>query len=166
MEGKNVGHSIATFIFMLQNYAAISKTFKNTFYNQSHFKPVENAWYPIGTNQKKKGKHLKNLLLHQMISISRMPSANFTDKTKCSSQKFKEIICKYTLGKWVPIRLSTYLLFNGYPLGLVHTYITYLLFSTFCNRMENQGKEDYVMYHLLNSAKKCKEQDMFHCMNS
>ena len=77
----------------------------------------------------KKGKHLKNLLLHQMISISRMPSANFTNKTKCSSQKFKEIICKYTLGKWVPIRLSTY-----------------LLFSTFCNRMENQGKEDYVPF--------------------
>ena len=38
-----------------------------------------------------------------------MPSANFTNKTKCSSQKFKEIICKYTLGKWVPIRLSTYI---------------------------------------------------------
>ena len=147
MEGKNVGHSIATFIFMLQNYAAISKTFKNTFYNQSHFKPVENAWYLIGTNQKKKGKHLKNLLLHQMISISRMPSANFTNKTKCSSQKFKEIICKYTLGKWVPIRLSTY-----------------LLFSTFCNRMENQGKEDYVPF--IEFCKKCKEQDMFHCMNS
>ena len=52
MEGKIVGYSIATFIFMLQNYAAISKTFKNTFYNQSHFKPVENAWYLIVQTRK------------------------------------------------------------------------------------------------------------------